>query len=56
MKEAAVFLIVLGIPRSEWYLHHSAPCVELHKGRVELLGAAIGLVSGWRFIIIPFSA
>ena len=53
---AAVSLIVLGLPHSKWYLHHSASYVELHEGRVELPGATIVLVSGWRFIIIPFSA
>lgn len=52
----AVFQTFVGRWHSKQHLHHLVSHVELHKGRVDLLGATIVLVSGWRFIIIPFSA
>lgn len=51
-----VFQMFVGCLHSKQHLHHLVSQVELHKGRVDFLGATIVLVSGWRFIIIPFSA
>lgn len=53
---AAVFLTFVGLWHSKQSICHSVSYVELHRGRVQWLGATIVLVSGWRCIIISFSA